>query len=490
MKNYAGTLNIMTMVYDALGNKTKKTTYLSDGVTVEKVTVYIREASGSTFTVFEAGQSSPFVGTEVMLEGGSLGVFFPASSTNNYIYSLSDHLSNTRVTIGRDKIGSSAVVLSYSDYYAWGMSMPGREFTTSPKFRLGYQGQEFEASVKMYGFALRMYDQRLSRWHATDPYEQHWSPYLAMSNNPISFVDPDGGWDGGPTGMDPAHNNYLGFGDKTNLQGTTVTATRLNPFFLFDGRPSSAYLFPGYASIGNVSYDINKVMAASIEIVRSELANVGAGNKSYALNVYFSMHNDNNYLSEKDRDRVFSEINNIYSKKGNDLDDIFNFIIVDENDLDKIQIGRHDLFFGIVNSPALVPGNSEIASNGQVQSHYYQKNDGKLAFRTYVNYYHASDDFPSDPVFGLSYLAAHELLHQLIIKALYNLEGESAARAAKSLDDGHTNSEINLNMEGPKIQARNAYPQKSSSKLRPAEKILPEHRNKIFLYLFENFLKK
>ena len=48
----------------------------------------------------------------------------------------------------------------------------------------------------MYGFALRMYDQCLGRWHATDPYEQHWLPYLAMSNNPVSFVDPDGGWDG------------------------------------------------------------------------------------------------------------------------------------------------------------------------------------------------------------------------------------------------------------------------------------------------------
>jgi RHS repeat-associated protein len=47
----------------------------------------------------------------------------------------------------------------------------------------------------MYGFALRMYDQHLGRWHAADPYEQHWSPYLAMSNNPVSFVDPDGGWD-------------------------------------------------------------------------------------------------------------------------------------------------------------------------------------------------------------------------------------------------------------------------------------------------------
>ncbi|MCB0104925.1 MAG: HNH/ENDO VII family nuclease, partial [Caldilineaceae bacterium] len=28
------------------------------------------------------------------------------------------------------------------------------------------------------------------------PYGQHYSPYLAMSNNPVSFVDPDGGYDG------------------------------------------------------------------------------------------------------------------------------------------------------------------------------------------------------------------------------------------------------------------------------------------------------
>jgi hypothetical protein len=37
----------------------------------------------------------------------------------------------------------------------------------------------------MYGFALRMYDQRLGRWHATDPYEQHWSPYLAPKQHPF-----------------------------------------------------------------------------------------------------------------------------------------------------------------------------------------------------------------------------------------------------------------------------------------------------------------
>ena len=44
-------------------------------------------------------------------------------------------------------------------------------------------------------FPLRMYDARLGRWLRTDPFYQHSSAYLAMSNNPISFVDPTGGYD-------------------------------------------------------------------------------------------------------------------------------------------------------------------------------------------------------------------------------------------------------------------------------------------------------
>ena len=44
-------------------------------------------------------------------------------------------------------------------------------------------------------FELRNYNSTIGRWLSPDPYAQHWSPYLAMSNNPISFIDPDGGQD-------------------------------------------------------------------------------------------------------------------------------------------------------------------------------------------------------------------------------------------------------------------------------------------------------
>jgi len=50
--------------------------------------------------------------------------------------------------------------------------------------------------VGLTAFNLRQYDARLGRWQTPDPYGQHHSPYLAMSNNPVSFTDPDGGYDG------------------------------------------------------------------------------------------------------------------------------------------------------------------------------------------------------------------------------------------------------------------------------------------------------
>jgi hypothetical protein len=40
-----------------------------------------------------------------------------------------------------------------------------------------------------------MYDGRVGRWMTTDPYSQYHSPYLAMGNNPIGNIDPDGGRD-------------------------------------------------------------------------------------------------------------------------------------------------------------------------------------------------------------------------------------------------------------------------------------------------------
>ena len=59
-----------------------------------------------------------------------------------------------------------------------------------------YQGQELgnDLGLNVYQFQLRSYDPSIGRWWQTDPYDQFDSPYVGMGNNPISGIDPDGGY--------------------------------------------------------------------------------------------------------------------------------------------------------------------------------------------------------------------------------------------------------------------------------------------------------
>lgn len=85
-----------------------------------------------------------------------------------------------------------------SDYYPHGSIIPGRNYTGSYSYRYSYQGQfaEKDPETNKNSFQLRQYDALLGRWMAPDPLNQHPSPYLSMSNNPINFIDPSGGDDG------------------------------------------------------------------------------------------------------------------------------------------------------------------------------------------------------------------------------------------------------------------------------------------------------
>ena len=62
-------------------------------------------------------------------------------------------------------------------------------------YRFAYQGQEKDPETGWEAFELRMWDGRLGRWMSVDPAGQYASPYVGMGNNPVSRVDPDGGFD-------------------------------------------------------------------------------------------------------------------------------------------------------------------------------------------------------------------------------------------------------------------------------------------------------
>lgn len=90
--------------------------------------------------------------------------------------------------------------------------MPNRHIEDANGYRYGYQGQfaEEDNETRLNAFELRMYDSRIGRWISPDPYGQFHSPYIGMSNNPISYADPDGGC---TVGVDcPTEFDWMGEG--------------------------------------------------------------------------------------------------------------------------------------------------------------------------------------------------------------------------------------------------------------------------------------
>ena len=88
------------------------------------------------------------------------------------------------------------LTLNSTDYYPFGMPMPGRKIVNGEPYRYAYQGQEKDPETGKEAFQLRLWDARIGRWLTTDPYGQFASPYLGMGNNPITQIDPDGGFSG------------------------------------------------------------------------------------------------------------------------------------------------------------------------------------------------------------------------------------------------------------------------------------------------------
>jgi RHS repeat-associated protein len=90
-------------------------------------------------------------------------------------------------------------VLTATDYYPFGMEMPGRKYNPQG-YRYGFNGKENDRSgewglglVQDYG--ARIYSPGLGRWLSTDPLEAKYpmySPYVGMGDNPMVFIDADG----------------------------------------------------------------------------------------------------------------------------------------------------------------------------------------------------------------------------------------------------------------------------------------------------------
>jgi RHS repeat-associated protein len=93
----------------------------------------------------------------------------------------------------------NADVVNATDYYPFGMMMPGRTYSAQTGYRYGFNGKENDNEVKGEGnqqdYGMRVYDSRVGRFLSVDPITTKYpelTPYQFASNSPISNIDIDG----------------------------------------------------------------------------------------------------------------------------------------------------------------------------------------------------------------------------------------------------------------------------------------------------------
>ncbi len=185
-----------------------------------------------------------------------------------YVYVLKDHLGNNRVSysdVNNDGvINSAAEILSNTDHYVMGLTHFGESISgiaSNYNYKLHGKEQLTFSGYNMYDFGSRMYDPAVGRWFNADPLNEFSSPYLAMGNNPVMLVDPDGRGvflagiiAGAYLGlMQGIHNNQTNGRDPYNSKGIVkgVGKGALNGVFGINAVIASGidFISQGYASV-------------------------------------------------------------------------------------------------------------------------------------------------------------------------------------------------------------------------------------------------
>lgn len=194
--------------YDAMGNRIAKHVIPKMHGQPIYSTYYIRDVQGQILATYSQQGMVPVLDEQHIYGSSRLGMYRPGSQTGlvrgNRIYECSNHLGNVLVTLSdRVSVGSDskpkATITTANDYYAFGMGTINRGYSAdNASYRFGFNGKEKENKISLgnYDFGARIYDGKIGRWLSIDPFYSKfasWSPYNFAIDNPINFVDPDGG---------------------------------------------------------------------------------------------------------------------------------------------------------------------------------------------------------------------------------------------------------------------------------------------------------
>ncbi len=112
------------------------------------------------------------------------------TSAMHYYY-LKDHLGSIRMTVNKN-----GKVVSYDDYYPYGLIMPMRSKNMAmADERYKFIGNELDAETGYGWFGIRPYNFLTGEFTSSDLHagsHPELSPYIYCGDNPIAFVDPTG----------------------------------------------------------------------------------------------------------------------------------------------------------------------------------------------------------------------------------------------------------------------------------------------------------
>lgn len=124
-------------------------------------------------------------------KNGYVYIYLSNESQNIPVYFDNLYLKHERSPIVEDNA-----------FYPHGLKIQGisSRAALKPKTKQGYQGDysEQDDETGYNEFALRTYDPQIGRWIQVDPYNEFYSPYVGMGDNPVNFLDMDGGGVGDP----------------------------------------------------------------------------------------------------------------------------------------------------------------------------------------------------------------------------------------------------------------------------------------------------
>ena len=127
----------------------------------------------------------------------TLNTTTPDAASPTIHYELTNHLGNVMAVITDEPTATETpAVESLTDYYPFGMTMPGRSYNAHT-LRHGFTGHEKESDLAegIYTTEYRLYDARVGRWLSVDPLFEKYvgmSPYNYCAGNPVKLVDVDG----------------------------------------------------------------------------------------------------------------------------------------------------------------------------------------------------------------------------------------------------------------------------------------------------------